>query len=288
MLLDLFAMAGENCNDLERRTNDILAPNSIEDREALQRFMQRVVDEGRISINGWADELLPFIDENRYCNIHEKLDKIPLLPGQTREDLLSEAKRKWYPKRCRFDDAVNEGRGLKYAALYLGGGGAEGYGPYCVVLRQGFTTDNPNLAYLWYDSLKRYVADLNNIDWARLSCEIASESHKQHLALWKLHLEVIALSRHHGLEDQAEAWGRLILSDLDYIEAVFTQDLTREEIEFVMAPRKLALIHSNVQNDLTYLPRLSPDHEDRDHALLFQSLEENNVTIDWYDDGFRQ
>ena len=129
-----------------------------------------------------------------------------------------------------FDAHFEDGERFRYGALVIGGSGLTRYGEFCAVFEDGVSSDHPKVAYLGGDSLETYVSEDEHIKEDDVRGDCAPHSHRQHLAALKHDEEILARGQ--------DEWPALLCSNADneYVEAVFTAEVTPEHLEAVRLP----------------------------------------------------
>jgi hypothetical protein len=221
--MNLFHLAADNTCALQQRTDDLHEAhrNDQHARERMTRFADCIARQGRVAINMRPEVLSRFLSTGRYSNIYEWADEAADLSGRDRETLLAEKLGTFKERRLAFDAAFSGSERFRYGALNIGGVGAAAYGTFCFVAHSSFGTAPTSAAYLRADSLKTYVDATGSLLEESLRSDLATPSHRGHLALLK-----------HAAEIESTAdWASLLCSESDYIEVIFTEELRPEHGE---------------------------------------------------------
>ncbi|MBZ5618262.1 MAG: hypothetical protein LAQ69_05920 [Acidobacteriia bacterium] len=228
-MLDLFEIARNNRDALEARFAALKSSASPDVAGSLQRFADAVLNNGRVSINMRPMPLLSFLVSGFHQNIYEWSRSRGEESGKPPEDIIRERLGAFYSKRIAFDRYFANGETFRYGALNIGGTGAKVYGDYCaILLNRAF--DGPEIAYLKSDSLKTYVKADGAVDEGVLREDAAPHSHRHASACLKCASELAKTAE--------EAWAALLCSDSDFVEAVFSAQITPGEVEAIRIERK--------------------------------------------------
>jgi len=153
-MIDLFASAKDNIPFYADRY-DRLVGDSGSGKVVL--FARVVGEKGEVVFNMRDSVLLSIVDGGVYLNIYEWASEQPIHSLKSAEDLLKEKLGPYYEKRMAFDSSFRRGENFKYAALSIGGLGAQRYGRFCVVMHPKIFVDSDEVVYLPRDSLHTYV-----------------------------------------------------------------------------------------------------------------------------------
>jgi hypothetical protein len=211
--MNLFQVARDNAEAFLHRYETV-RDAAGEAVSHLDRFVTMVGNEGRLAVNMRPTVLLRFLAlEGGYHNLYEWADDLESRSGQPRETLLRERLKDYYDRRMAFDRFLEDGERFRYGALNLGGLGAIHFGAYCLVFQERFAAGLAELAYLWADSLQRYLLPGCVVDEVGLRRDACLHSHRQFLAALKHGAEAAALAE--------ERWPALVCSRHGFIEAIF-------------------------------------------------------------------
>lgn len=220
--LNLFQIARENAKGLEKQLADAISRCDNNAQVTINEFTKWLFDKASVSINLPPYILAHFIQNRTYYNIHEWSREQEALSGRPREACLREKLGTYYDRRMLFDGAFQNGEQFRYGTLNAGGPGlVTKFGMFCIVLDKDFL-DDIELAYLKDDSLFACFNARGEVDWLKVGSIVAPHSHRHVLAAIK-HFDVIPTT-------SDKEWARHILNDNSYIEAVFTEPFSREDI----------------------------------------------------------
>jgi hypothetical protein len=214
--MDLFVVAQNNGPDLAVRLGAVTGALPDRDRLPLERFAERVRDGGRISINMRQSVLLSFLVSSKHQNMYEWVAARATRSTKSPQEILREQLGGFYERRTTFDQFFVDGDKLRYGALNIGGAGASRYGTYCSVVKD-LATQTFQVAYLRGDSLKTYMLPGPSVDGPAIERDcVAALKHASDVV---------------GAPDAA--WPAILCNNDEYVEAIFTGDLTADHIECV-------------------------------------------------------
>lgn len=214
--MDLFQMAEANSQHLADKFDARAASIPSPAADLLQEFAAEVAAQGRISINMRPFIAADFVQSGRYDNIHQSVAEAADFSKRSEEELLRERLDTYFTRRIGFDTAFEGGKRFHYGSLNIGGAGTRRYGTICVVLNAAFSASGGLVSYLKTDSLNGYTDANGTVDLARLSCDVATESHRQCLA---------ALKHAGEIESRRGDWAQMLCNETEYVEAVFIADI---------------------------------------------------------------
>ncbi|MBF0550361.1 MAG: hypothetical protein HQK60_07490 [Deltaproteobacteria bacterium] len=220
--MNLFKIAQENAASLEAQLNQIMDKSSPATKLCLADFQNWVLDEAGISINMKAAVLSIFMTTEKHQNIHEWAAEQAELSLRPRQEILEEKLGKYYDRRLAFDNAFEDGTRFRYGALNAGGVGLSLFGDFCMVLNRSFMESLNDAVYLPDDSLVCCFNELHQFDVEAVRRKVCPHTHRHYLVVIK-HATVVQ-------QTSREQWGRVILADGNYIEAIFTADIMPDHI----------------------------------------------------------
>ena len=227
--LNLFVIAAGNTEALEVALQERLTDASSKDADILARYTERVRHTGRISINMVPEVLRGFLDAREHRNIYERASAKAKDSRTAREEILRKELDTYYERRIAFEGSFEDGERFRYGALNIGGLGASTFGLFCVVCKDHVSSTLPEVAYLRADSLETYLLPGPVVDEAKIRRDASPHSHRQCLAALKHADEVPRL-------DELQ-WPALLCSGVDYVEAIFTAQLTPEDVQVIRMSR---------------------------------------------------
>lgn len=220
--LNLFQIARENAKDIEKQLSTSLSRCDNNAQATINEFTEWLLDKASVSINRAPSILAHFIQNNTYYNIYEWATDQEYLSGRPREECLRERLGNYYDRRMSFDGAFQDGEQFRYGALNAGGPGlVTKFDTFCIVFDRKFL-DKIELAYLKEDSLFACINAQGEVDLSKVCNIVAPHSHRHVLAAIK-HFDMIPTT-------SDKEWARLILNDNIYIEAIFTERFSKENI----------------------------------------------------------
>jgi hypothetical protein len=225
--LNLFVIAAENVAVLNQDMGALLSKVSAAHRDSLVLYSERVRRDGRISVNMHQRVLSSFLSLQRHLNMHEWVASVSPFTSIPREEIFRQRLGEFYEPRIAFDSCFEDGQSFRYGALNIGGLGAWFYGEYCILLRE--EVSGRDVTYLRSDSLKAYVLPGLRIDESAIRRDAAPHAHRHCLAVLKHAKEVPLIA-----EDQ---WAGMLCSNNELIEAIFTVELTLDQVESIRMPR---------------------------------------------------
>jgi hypothetical protein len=220
---NLFEIARDNASSIEGRCEHVAAEAGNR-RAKIEEFSDFVKERARISINALPWDLRAFLESGYQKTARERAEEHATLRGMEAEDVFKEMQAKWYAKRAAFESEFDKGHTFRYGALNLGNVGTTCFGPFCMILRDGFP-QNQDVAYLISNSLTDYVSDSGQVNMLAVKRDTAPHSHRHCLAVIK-----------HGKDATvrpSNQWPSLTCGDSEYIEAIFIGHLTTGEINIV-------------------------------------------------------
>lgn len=220
--LNLFQIARENAENLKEQLLTALSKREINAQTPINNFTEWLIEKASVSINLASSILAHFIQNATYYNIYEWAREQEDLSGRAREECLRERLGKYYDRRMSFDGAFQDGEQFSYGALNAGGLGlVTKFGMFCIVFDRKFL-DKIELVYLKEDSLFACINARGEVDLSKVCCMVAPHSHRHILAAIK-HFDMIPTT-------SDKDWAKLILNDSSYIEAIFTEQFSKEDI----------------------------------------------------------
>jgi hypothetical protein len=223
--MDLFTVAQSNGSGLAARMAAVAASLPPSDRPSLERFADRVRDDGRMSINMRQGVLLTFLLSAKHQNIYEWAEgRATRSTTKTAQEIIRERLGTFYELRIAFDSFFVRGAELRYGALNIGGVGASRYGSYCSVVKD-IGAPKFQVAYLRADSLKTYMLPGPRVDGPAVEQDAAPHRERHCLAGIKHAAEVV--------KRLDAAWPEVLCNNDDYVEAIFVGDLAPDDIECV-------------------------------------------------------
>ncbi|RJP24848.1 MAG: hypothetical protein C4527_18045 [Candidatus Omnitrophota bacterium] len=228
---NVLEIARENSENLQRQYEELLAEVETKHVENLKRFTRCIEQDSSVSINMRQEVLLGYLTSNAYHNIYEWVRTRAKRSSKTEEEILREKLGNYYEKRLAFDEYFERGKEFHYGAVTIGGLGAKKYGDYCIVLKDIAPPDTNQTVYLQHDSLNTYMIG-NELNIERIRKETAPHSHRHVLVAWK-HADEVA-------EMKEEGWPALLFANEDYVEAIFTKQVSTHDIKVI---RMLKLDH---------------------------------------------
>ena len=226
--MDIFAAARGNVTYLEDGLQTLLGAKPASET-VLRQFAQQVENQGCVSINMRQSVLISFLSLGRHQNIYEWADYRARMSGRSPDAVMRERLGSYYEQRIAFDNHFDHGRQFRYGALNIGGLGTTAYGEFATCLDNRSFAVGAELAYLRTDSLKTYLLPGPAVDEVTLCTELAPHSHRQFLAVLKL-AAIIPL-------EPAPRWPVLLCSCDDYVEAIFTAEVTWKDVAQVRMGR---------------------------------------------------
>lgn len=205
---------------LAREARDRLASRADE-AEAPEGLVELVREEGRVSVNMKPDVLLDFLENGRYFNTFEWVEKLSEASDESFDEILREELGEWYQLRVDFEERAGAGKHFHYGALNAGGMGApERYGRYCVV--DGRLPDGKEADPVWIveDSLEetsRFRDSAGQLLWRRFADWVAPADMAAELAAVKFA----------GTADDGRRLAERLCNDEDYIESASLEKPTR-------------------------------------------------------------
>ncbi len=183
----------------------------------------------------------------------------------------------YYEQRITFDTHFDHGRQFRYGALNIGGLGVTAYGEFATCLDNRSFAAGTELAYLRADSLKTYFRPGPVVDEAILCQDLAPRSHCHVLAVLKL-AAVIPLQ-------PALRWPVLLCSRDDYVEAIFTAEVTCQNVSQVRIGRSdyellFEYAFNSFREPLSEADRSLVDG----FVLILQKLEEHGIPLEVIDE----
>jgi hypothetical protein len=225
---NLFVLAAENAVALDRGVAALLARIPAAHRDSLVRYSDRVRQDGRISVNMLQRTMNSFLSLERHANMHEWASSMALFSSIAPDEILRERLGEFYERRIAFDSYFEGGESFRYGALNIGGLGTWCYGEYCILLKEEVSR-RPEVTYLRSDSLKAYMLPGPSVDENAIRRDAAPHAHRHCLAVLKHAAEVPSIDE--------ERWPGMICSNSNFIEAIFTGELTPGQVEAVRMPR---------------------------------------------------
>ncbi|HWM95266.1 MAG TPA: hypothetical protein VN493_31215 [Thermoanaerobaculia bacterium] len=225
---DLFAIAAENTDTLERNVTALLAGIPPAHLDSLTRYSDTIQRDSRISVNMLQTMISSFLSLQQHWNMYEWAHSMAKLSSRAPEEILRERLGDFYERRIAFDGRFVNGESFRYGALNIGGLGTWYYGEYCVVLKEE-VSHRPEVAYLRSDSLKTYMRPGPAVDEEAIRRDAAPHTHRHCLALLK-HAE-------RAPSTEEPRWPAMLCSNDDYVEAIFTGQLTPDQVEAVRMPK---------------------------------------------------
>jgi len=222
-MANLFQLSELNTARLEDAFGEVVESSGAA-KDKVERFAERVRQDGRVSINMRTYVLASFVVNGRHLNVYEWAEHQARLSDTDKDRILQEKLGKWYAKRVAFDSFFEGGQGFRYGALNIGGLGVGKFGRFCSVLGESFGSSGP-MAYLRGDSLKDYVSDYGAVDAQAIERDVAPHSHRAELATVKHGADAASTT-----EDE---WPRLLCSDPDFVEAIFLDAAGPSEVDRV-------------------------------------------------------
>lgn len=223
--LNLFRIASENGKPLDDQLSTAFLQCETDVQTTLKQFMDWLFHEGHVSLNLQPFILACFIQTGTYQNIYEWALEQETLSGRSRDECLRERLGDFYDRRIAFDGAFEDGEHFRYGALNVKSPGfTSKFGKFCAVLKREFV-DSVDMAYLPEDSLTTYLNELGEMDLSAFTSAVAPHSHRHVLAVIK-HFDTIP-------DTPETSWPTLILSDDTYIEAIFTERFSQEDVHEV-------------------------------------------------------
>lgn len=220
--LNLFQIARENAEYLKEQLSTALSGCDNNAQATINVFTKWLLDKAIISINLAPSILAHFIQNGTYYNIYEWAREQEDLSGRSREECLREKLGNFYDRRMSFDGAFQDGEHFRYGALdAVGQDFVTKFGMFCIVFDRKFL-DRIELAYLSEDSLLSCINAQGEVDLSKVYRIIAPHSHRHVLAAIK-HFDMIPTT-------SDKDWAKLILNDNSYIEAIFTERFSKEDI----------------------------------------------------------
>lgn len=212
--------------DLARRASHALAkafselakrtPSAID-------LQQQVSTDGRVSVNMKPARLLEFLETGRRTNVFEWAAEVAR-PGRSKQAILREHLKGWYPGRTRFEKRYAGGGSFHYGALNIGGLGVPRFGDYCAVTKRDAPATETRLVFLSHDSLKGFHDS---------SGRLLERLLVRGIAVPALVGELSALKLQKDLDGSPEDWPIAVCSDSDFVEAVFSDAPTLDRLEEV-------------------------------------------------------
>lgn len=228
LILDLFALAKSNEQQLEQQYTLMLSNARRDEADSIRLFAESVIFDGRVCINMRQMDLLAFLDFGRYLNTYESADVDVAFSKKSVTDILREVLEAFYERRIVFDRFFSRGNEFYYGALSIGGAGATYYGNFCVVLKDERFEASTDVAYLRSDSLLEYMEAGPAVNIRAIGEDAATHSHKQYLASLKHARTIPRLG--------SSEWPRMLCSATDYMEAIFTGEVSPKDSEAVRVP----------------------------------------------------
>jgi hypothetical protein len=225
--VNLFVIAAENAVALEKDMADLLTKIPAAHRTKLTCYSDKVQRNGRISVNMLQRTLNSFLSLERHVNMHEWVSWMVLFSPIDPDEILRERLGEFYERRVVFDGYFEGGESFRYGALNIGGIGTWFYGEYCILLKEEVSR-RPEVTYLRSDSLKTYVLPGPKVDENAIRRDAAPHDNRHCLAVLKHAGEVPSID-----EDQ---WAGMLCSNNNFIEAIFTGELTPDQVEAVRMP----------------------------------------------------
>ncbi len=226
MKLNLFLLCQENTNFLEGQIQHKKQSISSQvDLHKLEKFVEHIRQSGRITINMPQSILLDIITNKKHKNIYEWAESQAEISAHSSEYFLKKRLGVYYEKRLSFDSLFLESKKFRYGALNIEGMGSSAYGSFCIVLKPFSPKRASKSAYLQSDSLNTYLQSNNDVDIDLLKQELAPHTHRHILAGTKLADRIFT-----ELETK---WPFLLCSKSDYIEVIFTGNVTPRNLESV-------------------------------------------------------
>lgn len=228
--MDIFDLASDNAPSLAERFEDVKAKASADEADTLDRFAERVMQDGRVSMNMRPWTLSSLLSTGKHQNMYQWAEEQAGFSGRPLDEILREKLGPYYERRIAFDSAFDDGRLFRYGALNIGGAGATKYGKFCAVLASDFAAGGEDVAYLKFDSLNTYVRAKAEVDEAAISGDVASHASRDKLTALKHVHEIPTVDEHD--------WPGLVCSDSDYVEAIFLEEVTPQDAEEVRVPEQ--------------------------------------------------
>jgi hypothetical protein len=224
--MNLFQVAQDNGEELSRRYEAMRAAVDAAALSRLDRFVEVVQHDGRLSVNLRAKALHDFLlPGGGYSNVYERAEYLEGRSGQPREELVRGLEHDYYDRRMAFDRFLNQSEQLHYAAFNLGTLGDTLFGDYCLVFQESFATELAELAYLWGNSLETYLLPDCVVNEAALRRDACPHSHRHCQAALKHGEKAVGLAE--------KSWPALVCSRSDFIEAIFLGHPTPENLQAV-------------------------------------------------------
>lgn len=247
---------------------ETLAP---QEKKVLQKFVQKVIKDGHVSINMKEDALLGTL-EDQYKNIHELSTSKANGSRQAQRNHTKAHLGKFDEKRNTFETCFKDGKSFRYGALNIGSLGALRYGHYCVVLKLDSFETNRKSAYIKADSLNAYVQN-GQTDKKRLQNECANHGCRHLLVGEKLSESIQTMSESN--------WASLVCSNSDYLEVIFLGTVQASHIKVLrMSPKSFDLLYGNGFEAAQ--EKLSPDEHrlSQKYTKIAEYIEQNNIEVE--------
>lgn len=223
---NIFEMGDKN-SDYLKSQYDLLKQtyqNSLQDLEA---FVELIEKEWTISINMKLLAIHDLLVLGNYENVFEYYESIEeAFDIKISLDKALEIRLKSYkPKRMAFNSCFNDSERFKYGALNIGGLGISMYGEFCVVLKKSEIERYISLVFIKEDSLNEYVDTNYNVDYNRMSKDVANRDHVHFLVAIKHQGSIKTIQKHQ--------WAQMICCNKQYVESIVQDDVINDHVEVV-------------------------------------------------------
>ena len=286
--MNIFDMADENSDSLRSRYDSLRTRfQSQSNLPILDEFTELIKDSWTISVNVKQWDINSLLISGRYENVREVKRKDAERLQKYREELEEYRKlelpldkaleghlKNYHVSRLIFESEFEDGEKFKYAALNIGGLGAQKYGLYCVVFKRKQIKEYSTLVFAREDSLNKYVDYRHGVNVRQLAEDISNRE--------CVHC-MTALKHEGGIESTAVCdWPSMICCSQDYIEAITADDLPVAHIDSIRVSKKYFKPHF----DLLYKHWLSEVSDDSEKYRLtvfknmLELMDENKIRIE--------
>jgi hypothetical protein len=266
-MVDIFTVADNNNAPVQAAYDALISRLNINDGALIKKFAEWVKSTGLISINTRLYVVVELINGNSYQNAYDWAEENAKLSGRSVEDLLRERLGDYYERRISFDSEFEKGTTFRYGALNAGGIGASDYGAYCIVLSRAYQRDLQGFVCISGDSLHLCTRNDGSFDVTIIDDRIAGRDYAHML---------VANERADKIADVDEShWQRLVLSESDFFEIIFTGDITLNAIESV----RVSHDEYAAKWDLTFL-NLGVKRTESERALVSDFLQLRRAQVE--------
>ncbi|HIJ83974.1 MAG: hypothetical protein HW380_1372 [Magnetococcales bacterium] len=224
-LLDLFALAKDNDNNVERQFLEASAGTSLQ-AEALSTMSQQILYSGKVTKNMHLGVLGDLLVNGKLENVHawarnkagsgNPLDWLKEKIGWAYS---------WHERRMLFEGYFVNGQEFLYGALNIGSLGATHYGNVSIVIDDVFLQNSP-VTYLEGDSLELFLDSNDQLILPTLKKSISSQTQRHHLMAFKHRFRLDGTPQ--------EDWPKMVCSKNEFVEVIFLQPLERSHITRVL------------------------------------------------------